>query len=888
MGTASAATLKVAADGSENFSSIQGALSAAVDGDVIEVGPGTYTGLIETQGLGVHIRSTEGAESTILDGGGGTTVFLFGAGDGADTVIEGFALVNPGGRGVVSVDASPTLIDLDFQGLGSSELNGGAVSIQRGNPSFEGCSFKANIAELGGAIHAEEASLSLVSCAFEENQAEYGGAVWAKDVTWVDEGSTYDFNVAAFRGGAIHMEAPFDGQFSEGRFWSNESGEYAGAVWAQYDPGSLVFTNVEFTTNTTYGSGGAIFAEWFYGPLRFEGCHFDANDGVYDSGAAIYTRYFTDLSIVDSVVENHIGYYRGGAVYHYYAGDFRCKDSLFEDNHSGYAGGGVMVQDLYSYGEVEVSNCQFISNTAAYEGGGFYAEDVDVLLIEDSLFQGNTGGQDSPGGGLALFRTDTTLLRNNAFVDNRAGFGGAMNLQEADPTIGPHLLENNLFVENVARLGGALLLTESPRARGEMAYGSYWSNLPTSVNRFYLLEDPSAPEGDWSLAADWDFTQVEESDGYVVFYPPILELPEVMPTALRLQVYNPHLDWTFAGRLVDGSGETFYGYFGGLESTGWQEVVIPDVASWSSWGGNDDDIFDLPITQITLQVNASQGTSGTVLFDDVRVDTEASGEVFLTGWEQSKWPLSIQNNSFVANHALEDGGAVLGWDVASDFRNNLIVSTGGGQSLSLIDEQSLGDWQLSYNGFYSNVDGDHAEGMDNASGVYGDPGFAHYSQDGELEGDRFVFLQGSPYVDAGDPTILDPDASRSDLGANGGPNAIWVDEDGDGFTTGVDCDDSDATVFPGAEEQFYDGINQDCSLGSDFDADGDGEDAEEYGGADCDDQDPERQLDCGAKDSGEPDTEDPEGSCACSTRSRRGTAPVWLLGLLFLGRRRRA
>ncbi len=38
-----------------------------------------------------------------------------------------------------------------------------------------------------------------------------------------------------------------------------------------------------------------------------------------------------------------------------------------------------------------------------------------------------------------------------------------------------------------------------------------------------------------------------------------------------------------------------------------------------------------------------------------------------------------------------------------------------------------------------------------------------------------------------------------------------VDDDGDGFPDGMDCDDSDATIFPGAEDICGDGIDQNCS-----------------------------------------------------------------------------
>ncbi len=53
----------------------------------------------------------------------------------------------------------------------------------------------------------------------------------------------------------------------------------------------------------------------------------------------------------------------------------------------------------------------------------------------------------------------------------------------------------------------------------------------------------------------------------------------------------------------------------------------------------------------------------------------------------------------------------------------------------------------------------------------------------------------------------------------------------------TDCDDSDATIHPGASETWYDGVDGDCDSGSDYDADGDGYDHSDYGGLDCDDSD---------------------------------------------------
>jgi MYXO-CTERM domain-containing protein len=66
------------------------------------------------------------------------------------------------------------------------------------------------------------------------------------------------------------------------------------------------------------------------------------------------------------------------------------------------------------------------------------------------------------------------------------------------------------------------------------------------------------------------------------------------------------------------------------------------------------------------------------------------------------------------------------------------------------------------------------------------------------------------------------------------------DEDGDGWTAqlgcgGSDCDDTDGSINPGATEVWYDGVDQDCSGTSDYDADGDDHDASGHGGDDCDD-----------------------------------------------------
>ncbi len=98
------------------------------------------------------------------------------------------------------------------------------------------------------------------------------------------------------------------------------------------------------------------------------------------------------------------------------------------------------------------------------------------------------------------------------------------------------------------------------------------------------------------------------------------------------------------------------------------------------------------------------------------------------------------------------------------------------------------------------------------------------------------------------------DCDDGDAASHPGAEELWYDgfdqacdggsdydQDGDGFDYdlygGTDCDDEDAEVNPDAEEIWYDGVDQDCDEWSDYDADGDGFDSETYGGDDCDDAD---------------------------------------------------
>ncbi|MEQ1568585.1 MAG: putative metal-binding motif-containing protein [Myxococcota bacterium] len=99
-------------------------------------------------------------------------------------------------------------------------------------------------------------------------------------------------------------------------------------------------------------------------------------------------------------------------------------------------------------------------------------------------------------------------------------------------------------------------------------------------------------------------------------------------------------------------------------------------------------------------------------------------------------------------------------------------------------------------------------------------------------------LPWSPLIDGGDPAIVDPDGTRSNIGSTGGPDAdpaLYADDDGDGSPLVTDCDDTDASISAALD------------LHPDYDADGVPATATVFAcpgpglsptGDDCDDLDP--------------------------------------------------
>ena len=106
---------------------------------------------------------------------------------------------------------------------------------------------------------------------------------------------------------------------------------------------------------------------------------------------------------------------------------------------------------------------------------------------------------------------------------------------------------------------------------------------------------------------------------------------------------------------------------------------------------------------------------------------------------------------------------------------------------------------------------------------------------------EITFVGGS-YDSEISVSIIDPEGNQVFTGADPADGVVYtgnaVCEDESVVTaSGTDCDDTDPAAYPGAPEVWYNDVDNDCAgdLAADFDQDGDGQSADQYGGQDCDD-----------------------------------------------------
>ncbi len=311
------AEFSVVPDGSGDFTDIQTAIDAVVEGDVIIVTAGVYTlsHSLELKGKTITLQSTDPMDpcvvaDTIIDAAGACSAFLINQGEDPCCSIDGLTITHGngsfGGAVVCYNDSGLTIRRCVIQNNTSSGA-GGAIWCGNGSGIIlEDTMVRDNQAGTdGGAMYVYNTPITIKNCIIEGNQTgRYGAGLCASLCKKVEIfGSQFSYNAGATTGGGMYcLESKLTLTYS--RFLGNE-----GAI------------------------GGGIYIK--NTPATFS--HALMNGNISDKGGAIYCENMQDMTVNHSVfVGNYAGYSGtfepGGAIHCTTSSKPKIRNSIFWQN----------------------------------------------------------------------------------------------------------------------------------------------------------------------------------------------------------------------------------------------------------------------------------------------------------------------------------------------------------------------------------------------------------------------------------------------------------------------------------------------------------------------------------------------------------------------------
>ncbi|HJN74844.1 MAG TPA: putative metal-binding motif-containing protein [Myxococcota bacterium] len=446
---------------------------------------------------------------------------------------------------------------------------------------------------------------------------------------------------------------------------------------------------------------------------------FTISGGLAENGGGVYAMD-SELTLSENVIEDNVATQYGGGVYTQSTGA-DILDNTVEDNDA-FEGGG-----LYVWGQVTLQGNEILENHC-------------VSLQEGEAYHGADGG----GGG--LFARGKVDILDNVIARNVSEVNGAgVYTLDASGTFSGNLVKANETYED-----------------GSGVYANYTSE--TYDNNEFI-----------------DNFAHDDAGGLRIY----VGSAEITNNYFEGNGCNDDgggLKLSHARSTV--SGNTFVDNYAG--DSGGALELDNDVSPVS------DCVFEDNRAARGAAINAKELFSATTLTDLTFIDNEASssgGAIYMYDnpytltakrivVERGDAPfgaaIAASAASVVVRNALitgQDGDAIELTGSTGSFGNIVITdSTGTGivsdgaytlyNSILVNNEIGVeGPATVSYSTFWDNdILGDNADGT---GVIYEDPDFtASY----ELE-------SSSPCIDAGTPSVNDPDGSRSDMGYYGGPDA---------------------------------------------------------------------------------------------------------------------
>jgi hypothetical protein len=380
--------------------SIQEAIDAAVNGNTIEVAPGTYNEAINFKGKAVRLYSSGGPEVTTIDGTGlNTSVVTCERSEGPDTVLEGFTITGgnaENGAGMFNNGSSPTVTNCTFSGnTGGVYGVGGGMCNNNSSPTVTNCMFNGNSAhQYGGGMCNNGSNPTVTKCTFTGNDSSRGGGMCNYN------NSSPTVTNCTFTGNS-NCEGPGMCNYSSSPtvtncLFSGNTGDYGGGMYNLNSSPTVI--NCTFSSNSaTYngfngGYGGGMFNYEFTSPTVIN-CTFSGNTADFGGGGICNNE--SNPTLVNCILwgdtPNEILDY-----------DFPTSTTTasFSDVQGGWPGTDN-INDDPCFVDAAVDNFRLASDSPCIDAGDTTAVPTGVLVDVDGNIRGVNDPQ-TPDSGVSI------------------------------------------------------------------------------------------------------------------------------------------------------------------------------------------------------------------------------------------------------------------------------------------------------------------------------------------------------------------------------------------------------------------------------------------------------------------------------------------------------
>ncbi len=185
--------------------------------------------------------------------------------------------------------------------------------------------------------------------------------------------------------------------------------------------------------------------------------------------------------------------------------------------------------------------------------------------------------------------------------------------------------------------------------------GAWTSDNEITYTSEYSQEQ--AHSGDSSNKLHYDFGS---SSGYINFRTKnMARFSREVPTGIAVRIFGDGSGNKVRLRIVDLTGESYVSPSSTLDFNGWQEIAYDNESTWQHWGGDNNNVLDLPISHLSLEVMKEDAgaQAGTLYIDDWRLTFPEAGEVLAEDFEklaarERLWVKGSSNSTFVVGEGI--------------------------------------------------------------------------------------------------------------------------------------------------------------------------------------------------------------------------------------------